>query len=398
MAEKELAIKRLQQKHDTAQNWKVKNPILAEGELGVETDTGNIKAGNGTTTWNSLPYSNAGLGGGSADCLKTTGGVLNGTTEVSPHFFAKALLGELVPVTTIQSSVYRTKDENTGIEIRVADDILSEDESFEALGDALQLGGGIASLQGTVATVGGAFMAQIVGAWAAGITSGLGTIVSSGFGVQLVVGDEANPTNTLACNLGDGWKTENGYLATSVNGYTADSAGNIEIPSATTAKAGLMSSADKAKLDGVSGGSGGGDDGYFPSNTDLEILDSEMESSTLDAGGVIVCWKVYDSATSTHSPLKYILGIASSLTTNQIGMTVACDSFEEIFSIVNSGSSFMGLLEEGGSLGHINSFTFQGSTAGLGLVECVKSTEKPLWFVWVGNSFEDIVMPFVGYY
>lgn len=64
MAEKELAIKRLQQRHDTAQNWKVKNPVLAEGELGVETDTGNIKAGNGTTTWNSLPYSNAGLGGG----------------------------------------------------------------------------------------------------------------------------------------------------------------------------------------------------------------------------------------------------------------------------------------------------------------------------------------------
>jgi hypothetical protein len=65
MAEKELAIKRLQQRHDTAQNWKVKNPVLAEGEIGVETDTGNIKAGNGATTWNSLPYSNAGLGGGS---------------------------------------------------------------------------------------------------------------------------------------------------------------------------------------------------------------------------------------------------------------------------------------------------------------------------------------------
>lgn len=33
------------------------NPILAEGELGVELDTGKFKLGNGVTAWNSLPYS-----------------------------------------------------------------------------------------------------------------------------------------------------------------------------------------------------------------------------------------------------------------------------------------------------------------------------------------------------
>lgn len=33
------------------------NPILAEGELGVELDTGRFKLGDGVTTWNSLPYS-----------------------------------------------------------------------------------------------------------------------------------------------------------------------------------------------------------------------------------------------------------------------------------------------------------------------------------------------------
>jgi hypothetical protein len=32
------------------------NPILAEGELGLETDTRRFKIGDGTTAWNSLEY------------------------------------------------------------------------------------------------------------------------------------------------------------------------------------------------------------------------------------------------------------------------------------------------------------------------------------------------------
>jgi hypothetical protein len=35
--------------------WAAANPILAEGEPGFETDTGKIKIGNGTRTWNALP-------------------------------------------------------------------------------------------------------------------------------------------------------------------------------------------------------------------------------------------------------------------------------------------------------------------------------------------------------
>ena len=32
------------------------NPVLAEGELGVELDTHRWKVGDGTTAWNSLGY------------------------------------------------------------------------------------------------------------------------------------------------------------------------------------------------------------------------------------------------------------------------------------------------------------------------------------------------------
>ena len=35
------------------------NPVLADGEIGVETDTDKIKIGDGVTAWNSLPYAGA---------------------------------------------------------------------------------------------------------------------------------------------------------------------------------------------------------------------------------------------------------------------------------------------------------------------------------------------------
>lgn len=46
----------IQLRRDTAANWTAQNPVLAEGEPGVETDTLYMKVGNGTTAWVSLAY------------------------------------------------------------------------------------------------------------------------------------------------------------------------------------------------------------------------------------------------------------------------------------------------------------------------------------------------------
>ena len=43
-------------RRDTAANWVSINPVLASGEPGLETDTLKIKYGDGSSTWNSLPY------------------------------------------------------------------------------------------------------------------------------------------------------------------------------------------------------------------------------------------------------------------------------------------------------------------------------------------------------
>ncbi|UNH61317.1 structural protein [Synechococcus phage S-SZBM1] len=47
---------RIQLRRDGAQQWANVNPILAQGELGIELDTSRIKIGDGVTPWNSLKY------------------------------------------------------------------------------------------------------------------------------------------------------------------------------------------------------------------------------------------------------------------------------------------------------------------------------------------------------
>lgn len=44
----------VQHRRGTAAQWAAANPVLPDGELGYEKDTGIVKVGNGTTTWNQL--------------------------------------------------------------------------------------------------------------------------------------------------------------------------------------------------------------------------------------------------------------------------------------------------------------------------------------------------------
>jgi len=46
----------IQLRRGTAAAWTAANPVLASGELGIETDTGKSKLGDGATTWSALPY------------------------------------------------------------------------------------------------------------------------------------------------------------------------------------------------------------------------------------------------------------------------------------------------------------------------------------------------------
>jgi len=47
---------KIQFRRDTAANWTAADPTLLSGEIGLETDTGAIKIGDGATAWTSLGY------------------------------------------------------------------------------------------------------------------------------------------------------------------------------------------------------------------------------------------------------------------------------------------------------------------------------------------------------
>jgi hypothetical protein len=49
-------MKTVQHKRGTAAILTANNPVIAVGEIVIETDTNRIKIGDGSTAWVSLPY------------------------------------------------------------------------------------------------------------------------------------------------------------------------------------------------------------------------------------------------------------------------------------------------------------------------------------------------------
>lgn len=104
----------IQFKRGTASEWSTLNPILADGEPGMEIDTLAYKIGDGVTAWNSLPYrelsglfSAAMLLDAIADPSTPAAGKMN--------LYAKELAGRIMPKwkgpsgldTFIQEAIYQ---------------------------------------------------------------------------------------------------------------------------------------------------------------------------------------------------------------------------------------------------------------------------------------------------
>jgi hypothetical protein len=79
-----MATVRIQVRRGTASQWTSANPILAAGELGVESDTNLFKFGNGSTTWTALAYANnsdVAIGEISQDAINTALTMGDGLTK-----------------------------------------------------------------------------------------------------------------------------------------------------------------------------------------------------------------------------------------------------------------------------------------------------------------------------
>jgi hypothetical protein len=79
-----MSTVRIQVRRGTAAQWTSVNPILAAGELGVESDTNLFKFGNGSSTWTVLSYANnsdVAIGEISQDAINTALTVGSGLTK-----------------------------------------------------------------------------------------------------------------------------------------------------------------------------------------------------------------------------------------------------------------------------------------------------------------------------
>lgn len=62
-------------RRDTSANWAAANPILAQGEPGLDTTVNALKFGDGVNRWNSLPFSEVDFTTISSDVLPSDDGV-----------------------------------------------------------------------------------------------------------------------------------------------------------------------------------------------------------------------------------------------------------------------------------------------------------------------------------
>lgn len=80
-------VAKLQFRNGTKAEWSLANPVLLDGELGVETDTQFYKIGDGITAWKLLTYAGT---KGTHGVNKTTGGESPMTIEYYPSATAPA--------------------------------------------------------------------------------------------------------------------------------------------------------------------------------------------------------------------------------------------------------------------------------------------------------------------
>lgn len=102
---------RLVHRHDTKANWATKNPVLLQGEIGIEDDSGLFKIGDGVKAWDALGYANdaktASHYEGEATAEETDIEVINRTlTDITPKSDDIFIVKRTISGTKISRTVY----------------------------------------------------------------------------------------------------------------------------------------------------------------------------------------------------------------------------------------------------------------------------------------------------
>lgn len=176
---------KIQLRRDTAANWASNNPILSEGELGLELDTDQFKIGNGVDQWSALPYGGI-QGPAQTGAIQDFGNGEDGDVTINAGIVTLTQDMYYNNLTISGSGQLRTN----GFRVFVKNNL----DISNAGVDAITLNGndGASSATQTGASGGAAYVAATLGANTAGGPGGTGVV---GAGAQAATIVAASPSN-----------------------------------------------------------------------------------------------------------------------------------------------------------------------------------------------------------
>ena len=186
----------IQLRNDIAANWTSTNPVLAVGEIGVETDTKLLKLGDGVTAWTALAYFTPDVNAVAAQLVDSAPATLDTLNEL-----AEALGDDPNFATTVTNAVASKADLIHAHEISEVTNLQTELDSKAPLTPAVNAKTGAYTLtaddKGEVITADGTFTITIPGnVFSAGdrvdfVNIGTGVITFAGSSLTLYSKDSA---------------------------------------------------------------------------------------------------------------------------------------------------------------------------------------------------------------
>lgn len=133
-------------RNDTTANWESVNPILSEGEVGIDTTTNQFKIGNGTNTWTQLEYT-----GGSSELDKYLTGTTNeNTTTISTD--GKALTLDAPTIAVGNNLVNEINGEDSQLYLKQGDVEAGENISVERTATGIKINSTASGEEGLAVT------------------------------------------------------------------------------------------------------------------------------------------------------------------------------------------------------------------------------------------------------
>jgi hypothetical protein len=393
----------IQLRRGTASQWTSANTLLAQGEIGLETDTSKLKLGDGSTLWNSLSYfSGAGvtavtatspvassggltpvisLSSGYGDTLnpyasKTANFVLaapNGSAGV-PTF--RAVLAADIP-TLNQNTTGSAATLTTGRTVAITGDLAYTSPSFDgstnvtATGTLATVNTNVGSFTNATLTVNGKGLITAASSGTAPVTSVTATSpVASTGGATPDISMPAATTSVSGYLTSTDWNTFNGKGSGTVTSVAATAGTGISItgsPITTTGTLNITNTAPDQTV-ALTGSTGISTSGTYPNFT---ITNSAPDQTVaLTSGTGISTSGTYPNFTITNSSPDQTVALTA-------GTGISTSGTYPNFTVTNSAPDQTVALTGAGTTsitGTYPNFTITSNDSATGTVTSVGGT------------------------